>query len=246
MQERKKEVYRQIDFNIASIRLFSASKLSFACLNYLSKAVNCIRWVFAEWGGREEKIKIGAQWPCDDQCEQIGRLFKVQAKKLLTKVAQKHLLPILKSITLCKNCCGIYLDNFWKDLGYIFTPISGHTGNDWKVTMRCNQILSNQSLVSQPRGGEEACTPTTTTRSFNKMTPKTFPKAAQYRVSILFLFAVKLMAVVFIFVLSFQISRIPWLCSSNSLTLDNSGIKLSSYQSSSKPITWLCILYRHL
>ena len=127
MQERKKEVYRQIDFNIASIRLFSASKLSFACLNYLSKAVNCIRWVFAEWGGREEKIKIGAQWPCDDQCEQIGRLFKVQAKKLLTKVAQKHLLPILKSITLCKNCCCIYLGNFWKYLGYIFTPISGHT-----------------------------------------------------------------------------------------------------------------------
>ena len=129
---------------------------------------------------------------------------------------------------------------------HFYSNIWSHCGNDWKVTMRCNQILSNQSLVSQPRGGEEACTPTTTTRSLNKMIPKTFPKVAQYRVSILFLFAVKLMAVVFIFVLSFQISRIPWLCSSNSLTLDNSGIKLSSYQSSSKPITWLCILYRHL
>ena len=35
---------------------------------------------------------------------------------------------ILKSITLCKNCCSIYLVNFWKHLGYNFTPISGRTG----------------------------------------------------------------------------------------------------------------------
>ena len=35
----------------------------------------------------------------------------------------------LKSITLCKNCCGIYLGNFWKRLGFIFIIMSGHTGS---------------------------------------------------------------------------------------------------------------------
>ena len=34
---------------------------------------------------------------------------------------------ILNRGTLCKNCCGIYLGNFWNHLGYIFSAISGHT-----------------------------------------------------------------------------------------------------------------------
>ena len=64
------------------------------------------------------------------QCDQKGQFLKVICNYFACKSIPKTLVTfgaILKSIPLCKNCCGIYLGNFWKHLGYIFTPISGHT-----------------------------------------------------------------------------------------------------------------------
>ena len=68
-----------------------------------------------------------------DQCDQIGRFMKVLGNKFAHKSSPKILSTFelyWKRISKCKNCCGIYLGNFWKHLGYIFTPISGHSGPD--------------------------------------------------------------------------------------------------------------------
>ena len=65
-----------------------------------------------------------------NQCDQIGRFLKVLCNNFTCKSSPKTFVTfwaLLKSIPFCKNCCGIYLGNFWKHLGYIFTPISGHT-----------------------------------------------------------------------------------------------------------------------
>ena len=68
---------------------------------------------------------------CQIQYDQIGQFLKVLGNEFAYKCIPKTLVTfwaILKRSTLCKNCCGIYLGKFWKHLGYIFTPISGHTG----------------------------------------------------------------------------------------------------------------------
>ena len=78
-------------------------------------------------------ILCGVALVSSDQCAQIGRFLKVLASKFDYKSSLKHwwlFWAILKRSTLWKNCCGIYLDSFWKHLGYIFTPISGHTVSD--------------------------------------------------------------------------------------------------------------------
>ena len=71
-----------------------------------------------------ESLLLPPVWPdwaiCESSWEQI--CLQSSPKTLVTFRA------ILKSITLCQNCCGIYLGNFWKHLGNIFTPLSGHTG----------------------------------------------------------------------------------------------------------------------
>ena len=78
---------------------------------------------------RKTRLEIGSFSQFNRLSQVVGSVTKLsdfclqkQPKTLVTFWA------ILKSITLCKNCCSIYLVNFWKHLGYNFTPISGRTG----------------------------------------------------------------------------------------------------------------------
>ena len=64
------------------------------------------------------------------QCDQMGNCCKLLTTNLL-KSSPKILVifwAFSKRSISWKNCFGIYLGNFGKHLGYIFTPISGHTG----------------------------------------------------------------------------------------------------------------------
>ena len=76
---------------------------------------------------------IGIKIPDFCQCDQIGRFMKVLGNRFACKSSPTSMVTfwaILKSLTLCKkNCCAIYLGNFWKHLGYIFTPLSVRTGS---------------------------------------------------------------------------------------------------------------------
>ena len=61
----------------------------------------------------------------------LGNFWKFLATNSITKVAPKYiwLLGYFEKDQKGKNCCGYYLDNFWKLLGNIFfSAASGHTG----------------------------------------------------------------------------------------------------------------------
>ena len=78
----------------------------------------------------------------------FGDFWKFLATNLRTKVAKKDCLlfgQFLKKVTLCKNSCYIYLGNFWKQLGHIFTPISGHTVLDSGIDMSFSCLSSTLS-----------------------------------------------------------------------------------------------------
>ena len=84
----------------------------------------------------------------NDQFDQIGRFLKVLNNKFAHKISPKSLVTfwtILKGSTLWKNCCGIFLGNFWKHLDYISTSISGHTVNYEIPRVWTFETISNQS-----------------------------------------------------------------------------------------------------
>ena len=66
------------------------------------------------------------------QCDQIGRFLKVLGYKFVNQSSPKGLVTfggLQKRISLCENFCFYYLGNFYKHLGYLLTPTSGHNVN---------------------------------------------------------------------------------------------------------------------
>ena len=63
------------------------------------------------------------------KCDQIGLFLKVLGTNFLAKVAQymSNFGLFLNTSLWEKNCCGYFLDKFFKKLGYFLVPTSGHT-----------------------------------------------------------------------------------------------------------------------
>ena len=80
-----------------------------------------------------------------EQCDQIGRFLKVLGTKLYFKSSPKTCVTFW-GITIWKNCCSINLGIFWKHLGNIFTPISGHTvlGEAYTQVHNWGKLVSRQ------------------------------------------------------------------------------------------------------